>query len=276
MVKNILSLSVASAILISVTACGSTTTSLYRGAENIGDQVSDSISKIIDDADKNMNNMTNDYYSYDNTYDTANRIYTTGNGYINDYSRLNSDYNYNGVSLRSSETANDIDENKSSKLQNNLSNIADLEVDEDTISKTNTITSIPTKDSDDITSVPTILANEKDTVAKSDTITSISGDYNATDNNYFDDFADSLSKIVDEYTSDDVLNNAQTNSNSINKVLNSTDNTVNDMANNILDYDLNSTALGIVENDTNDVLYPVGSTMDNNKQVSNANAMIIA
>lgn len=274
MLRKVLSLSVVSAILVSTVACGGSTTSLYRGTEDLGDQISNNISKIIDDAEKNMENIANDSQRYD-TYDTANRIYTNGNGYINNYSKLNSDYNYNGVSTNYSSGE---DSNKTSttskKVQNNLTN---------TVPKTNTITSIP--------------VDEEDTVPKTNTIATfpVENDYyevNDTDNNYFDDFTDSIAKIIDEYTNnDDNLTTVKENSNSINRVLNSTNNTLSSVKNDITNPNPNTIGTRILPNgsnigmgsvydsDTNSA-YPAGSTMANNgvntSASSDATPMIIA
>lgn len=285
MLRKVLSLSVVSAILVSTVACGGSTTSLYRGTEDLGDQISNNISKIIDDAEKSMENIPNDNQRYD-TYDTKNRIYTTGNGYMNNYSSLNKDYNYNGVSTKYEDSIgntdmssnNNLTNKTSSKLQNNLTN---------TVPKTNTITSMSV-DNEDNQTVPktnTIATfpqnNDNDDLAFDD-----------SDTNYLDDFTGSIAKIIDEYTDNgDNLDIVNENSNSISRILNSTNSTLSSVKNDITNPNPNTigtkilpnssnVGMGSVPNGATNTSYAVGTTTANNgvntSGTSDATPMIIA
>lgn len=69
MLKKVISLCVVSTILVSSVACGSPskkTTSLYRDGNSLGDQISNNISRIVNDAERQIESPA----VYNNTYRT--------------------------------------------------------------------------------------------------------------------------------------------------------------------------------------------------------------
>lgn len=69
MLKKIVSLCVVSTLLVSTVACGSPskkTTSIYRSGNSLGDQISNNISRIVNDAERQIEMPT----AYNNTYRT--------------------------------------------------------------------------------------------------------------------------------------------------------------------------------------------------------------
>ncbi len=136
MLKKFVSLSVLSAMLISAVSCGNATTSLYRSRNSLGDQITTNMNKVMNDAERNVS--TNRMVT-NNTYGT--KIYTNkiSNGYANNYSKLNSDYNYNGVERMS--TARNV---TGANLVGSMT----------PVQKTNTMTSMPVK-TNTMTTMPT-------------------------------------------------------------------------------------------------------------------------
>ncbi len=122
MLKKFVSLSVLSALLVSTVSCGNATTSLYRSKNSLGDQISANMNKVMNDAERNMNGTAT------NTY--GNRVYTNkiSNGYANEYSKLSTDYNYNGVERN-------IANRTGANLMNSMT----------PVQKTNTMTTIPAR-----------------------------------------------------------------------------------------------------------------------------------
>ncbi len=182
MLKKALSLTALAAVLVTSVSCGSTTTSMYSSTETLGRQISNNINKIVNDAERGATKVTTG-----TTYNNGNRIYTNNNkGYANTYTRLNSDYNYNGVALNNNTMPEVTTVRNSGRMQANLNNLNNT-----TVRKSNTMTSIP---SDRLMT--------KNEVKKSNTITNMP-----------------------------VTNNAMQNSETINRVLNTTnvtvDNTIN-------------------------------------------------
>lgn len=189
MLKKVLSLSAVTAILVGSVSCGSTTTSMYNSRKSLGDQISNNISKLMD----NSNDVvTKTPY---NTYNTGNRLYTNNNnGYVNNYDDLNDEYNYNGVVLNNTNgvelnNTNSMS-NNTRRLQNNLSNL--------TVKKSNTLTKVPATN--------TVNDVDNTTVKKTNTLTKIPTSDVADNSNTINRVLNTIDNNVDNVV-DDVVDN---------------------------------------------------------------------